>query len=145
MAKTFSDLTVWGPAMWRALHAISFTPDRGGHLKFFEGLPDVLPCPSCGLHLKEIYERLPIDVSSVQACSEWLWRVHNEVNASLNKNPRYSYADLVRDYTVAAPSCKKRTNLGWIIFGLLAALVIIFTLLRLKRCGEVTTKPLPSQ
>lgn len=145
MAKTLSDLTSWGPAMWRALHAISFTPDRGGHLKFFEGLPDVLPCPSCGSHLREIYELLPIDVSSVRACSEWLWKVHNEVNASLNKNPGYSYADLVRDYTIAAPTCKKATNWGWIIFGLLTALVLIFVLMRLKRGGTVTTQPILSQ
>ena len=106
------DLTVWGPAMWRALHAVSFTPDRGGHLKFFESVPDALPCPSCGVHLREIYAKLPIDVSSTRACSEWLWKVHNEVNASLKK-PSYSYEDLVKEYTVGVDKPEKKRN--WMV------------------------------
>jgi len=134
MDKTLMDLTVWGPAMWRALHAITFTPDRGGHLRFFEALPDALPCPACGLHLRLIYQTLPIDVSSVEACSKWLWQVHNEVNRSLKKNPGYSYEDLVRDYTVGVPPKTKQANWGWYLFAVICAIAIIITLLWSKRC-----------
>jgi hypothetical protein len=144
MTRTLSDLDVWGPAMWRALHTVSFTPDRGGHLRFFEALPDALPCPACGLHLKEIYERLPIDVSSVPACSEWLWRVHNEVNASLAKNPGYSYADLVRDYTVGVPPVPQRTNRIWVVFALLGTLLLLYIMFRMKRCKAPNVQAIPA-
>ena len=115
------DLAVWGPSMWRALHAVSFTADRGGHLAFFEALPDVLPCPSCGAHLREIYSKLPIDVSSVEACSRWLWQVHTEVNRALRKSTAYTYEDLVRDYTVGVPVLHQaKKNWMWIVWVLLA-------------------------
>lgn len=129
------DLDVWGPSMWRALHAVSFTPDRGGHLKFFETLPDVLPCASCGAHLREIYAQYLIDVSSVQACSLWLWKVHNEVNRSLKKSMAYSYADLVRDYTVGVPADPKRqsSHKPYLVFAILC-LVILGIVFLWKRC-----------
>ena len=127
------DLTVWGPSMWRALHAVSFTPDRGGHLKFFESVPDALPCPSCGVHLREIFTKLPIDVSSTNACSEWLWKVHNEVNASLGK-PAYSYDDLVKEYTVGIEAPKKETN--WLVVAgvILVILGIVLFVLKKNKC-----------
>ena len=128
------DLGVWGPSMWRALHAVSFTPDQGGHLKFFEAVPDVLPCASCGAHLREIYAQHPIDVSSVEACSLWLWKVHDEVNRSLKKSTSYSYADMVRDYTVGVvpePEKPKRTGI-WIMLLTLALSVLVYFVYRCK-------------
>jgi hypothetical protein len=128
------DLVVWGPAMWRALHAVSFTPDRGGHLKFFESVPDALPCPSCGVHLREIYAKLPIDVSSTKACSEWLWKVHNEVNASLKK-PSYSYEDLVKEYMVGVEDAPdKKINWMVVVGVILALLGIVVFILKRNKC-----------
>jgi hypothetical protein len=127
------DLGVWGPSMWRALHAVSFTPDQGGHLKFFEALPDVLPCASCGAHLREIYAQHPIDVSSVQACSLWLWKVHDEVNRSLKKSTSYSYADLVRDYTVAVEPVRHNNRKPYLLVFVLSLVILVIVILW-KKC-----------
>jgi hypothetical protein len=127
------DLAGWGPSMWRALHAVSFTADRGGHLAFFEAVPDALPCPSCGVHLREIYSQLPIDVSSVDACSRWLWRVHHEVNRSLGKPTTYTYEELLRDYTVGVPVLQQaKKNWMWIVWVLLALMAVVFMYWRCK-------------
>jgi hypothetical protein len=132
------DLGVWGPSTWRALHAVSFTPDQGGHLKFFESLPDVLPCASCGAHLREIYAQHPIDVSSVQVCSLWLWKVHDEVNRSLKKSTSYSYADLVRDYTVGVPAeSRPHSNRKPYLFIFVLCLVILAIVFLWKRCKKI--------
>ena len=91
----------WGPSAWRFLHAVSFTVDSKKQLEyqaFFENLPMVLPCKSvCQPHLIEVYKRLPINVSSPRACSEWLVNVHNEVNKS-NGKPEFKYLDVVLAY-----------------------------------------------
>lgn len=131
----YSELAVWGPTMWRALHSVSFTPNRGGHLKFFEAVPDALPCPSCGEHLKEIYKKYPIDVSSVKACSQWLWQVHDEVNASLGKSRAYTYEDLVRDFTIGVPEPKpKKFPWSVIIFALISVLLLLYVFHRAREC-----------
>ena len=126
------DLRAWGPTMWRALHSVSFTPDRGGHLKFFEAVPDALPCPSCGTHLKEIYKKFPIDVSSVAACSRWLWQVHDEVNASLGKSRAYTYQDLVRDFYEGVPEVRPRKT-PWLLIALVLTCLILLVYLIHRR------------
>jgi hypothetical protein len=75
----------WGPAFWETIHTVASIPDIGKHYEFFELLPDILPCKMCSDHLRDIYTKLPIDVSSPAACSKWAFDVHNEVNVLTGK------------------------------------------------------------
>jgi len=137
-------LDAWGPTMWRALHSVSFTPDRGGHLKFFEAVPDALPCPSCGTHLKEIYKKYPIDVSSVEACSRWLWQVHDEVNASLGKSRAYTYDDLVRDFLEGVPEKRSKKTPWWLIVLILICVsLLLYMIYRTIQCRDAFNVPPP--
>ena len=97
-------LSVWGPNAWGFLHAISFTmpinpnkKEKESYLKFFQSLPDVLPCNLCREHLREIYKKLPIQVESRESCSKWLVDVHNQVNQN-TKKPIISYQDVSKMY-----------------------------------------------
>jgi len=91
------DTKFWGPSGWKLLHTIAFTYDGNKEVKeFFELLPFVLPCKFCRASLTEYMDEDPVDVSSREALSKWLWRIHNKVNDKLRsqgllktKNPSF--------------------------------------------------------
>lgn len=82
----------WGPCAWKFLHAIAFcypsTPsdDQVAHFtKFFEGLPAVIPCPSCGQHAREHFTQHEGELKSAlkaggPALQRFMWKFHNAVN-----------------------------------------------------------------
>lgn len=82
----------WGPCAWKFLHAIAFcypsTPsdDQVAHFtKFFEGLPAVIPCPSCGQHAREHFIQHEGELKSAlkaggPALQQFMWKFHNAVN-----------------------------------------------------------------
>merc|ERR1719199_1597783 len=50
-------------------------------------LQNVLPCPSCGVHLKEHMKKHPIEphVKSRDALVKWMVDIHNMVNKDVGK------------------------------------------------------------
>lgn len=92
------DTKFWGPSGWKLLHTIAFTYDKKDTSikEFFELLPFVLPCKFCRASLTEYMDEDPVDVSSRDGLSRWLWRIHNKVNDKLRgqgllktKNPSF--------------------------------------------------------
>jgi hypothetical protein len=66
MPSLLTDISEWGPAMWRAMHTVSFcypaspsAKQRDGYRKFFDSLAVVLPCIDCKTHLIEHYDKYP--------------------------------------------------------------------------------------
>lgn len=95
----------WGPSAWNFLHAVSFTLpypmtqiDIEHYKQFFNSLQWILPCKVCQNHLKEKLAMLPLDVSSTRACSEWVFKLHNLVNESINKPVIKDYLAIVAEY-----------------------------------------------
>ena len=104
-AKFLITIDNWGPAGWTFLHTVSFmlprNPTRDQQNKyrnFFQLLGDTLPCPVCRAHFKQSLELAPVPVTSPRVLSEWLFRIHNDVNRATGKAELASYLDVVRQY-----------------------------------------------
>ena len=88
------DTRFWGPSGWEFLHQITFAYEPGQHVKeLFEMLPYVLPCKFCRASLTVYLRADPIDLTSRETLSRWLWRIHNAVNDKLRKQGQDVAAD----------------------------------------------------
>ena len=95
----------WGPGLWRALHAISFTyPVSPGekikeeYANFFHSLVHVLPCPACRQHFKQFISSNPVDTRNRDSLIEWVWKAHKNVN-DFYSAPTPSLNDVIKAYT----------------------------------------------
>lgn len=95
----------WGPALWKAMHAIAFTyPDkptpeqRKDYIDFFRTLGPVIPCPSCSTHYQEYLDKNPIDADDTESLAKWVYDLHDDVNKRKGrKSP--SFEAIKNDYT----------------------------------------------
>lgn len=98
--------TVWGPPMWHVLHTISFNypvnpsrNDKKNYREFVHSLKNVLPCGKCRTNLQKNLKEVPLkaaDLSSRDAFSRWMFKLHEHINKMLGKHSGLSY-DVVRD------------------------------------------------
>lgn len=84
------DTRFWGPSGWIMLHQITFAYElkqKPSIKQLFETLPYVLPCKFCRASLSEYMKNDPLEpaLSSQALLSEWLYRIHNQVNNKLRK------------------------------------------------------------
>lgn len=93
---TTSDPVVWGPFFWTYLHimarhyAESPSSDQQSHmLAFLHSFPATLPCVQCRRHavkyMREHEETLNSSVLSRRNLMQFLWKMHNAVNARTGK------------------------------------------------------------
>ena len=85
---------LFGPHLWATMHYIALgAPDvlndsqRTFYKNFYNHLPFIIPCSSCGEHLTENLAKLPIDdaLGGSAALFKWTVDLHNIVNKSLGK------------------------------------------------------------
>jgi hypothetical protein len=85
---------VWGPIFWATFHLTSMAyPDKPTYTEkraakeFFNSMAHLLPCPVCREHFKEILTAMPVDswLDDRRSLTEWVWMLHNRVNARLGK------------------------------------------------------------
>jgi len=116
------DTRFWGPPGWRLLHLITFAyePEKEKEcVEFFTTLPFVLPCKFCRASLTEYMKEDPLDISSREALSKWLWRIHNRVNDKLRgqgllKTGNPSFASVEKIYKDRLEKgCVKTEFEGW--------------------------------
>ena len=95
----------WGPVQWMALHQLMrgfpVAPSearRKGLEQYVTALADVIPCPSCSEHWRDLARTVRTD-GRVQAL-KWSIDAHNTVNKRLGK-PVYTYAQAARALTAA--------------------------------------------
>jgi len=91
--------TTFGPYFWSVIHMTALSANEGishekkeAYIRFFEAMPDVLPCSMCGKHLKENLKLLPVDTDDM---FRWSIDLHNLVNSQLNK-PEVPYEQAYR-------------------------------------------------
>ena len=107
------DISHWGPATWKSLHAISYaypdTPTEDQKEEMFaylHALAAVLPCAKCGRHFKQKLLLLvdtkesPV-LASKKAFARFLVDVHNEVNVTKGTKT-WTYAEVDRLYVGGA-------------------------------------------
>lgn len=85
----------WGPYMWGAIHLICLgapeqidSASQSAYASFFNQLPFVLPCATCGKHLQENLAKDPVEPNAggKESLFAWSVRLHNTVNAQLGKS-----------------------------------------------------------
>jgi hypothetical protein len=100
--------SIWGPAMWHALHTISFdypvhpTNEEKKHYKeFIESLKYVLPCKYCRLNLTnnlKIYTIRECHMKNRDTFSRYVYSLHEIINKMLGKKSGLSYCDVRETY-----------------------------------------------
>jgi hypothetical protein len=85
---------VWGPVFWCTLHIVSLAypneptyAEKRAAKDFFNSFTQLLPCPVCKEHFREVIALLPVDtwLDNRATLTEWVWMLHNRVNARLGK------------------------------------------------------------
>ena len=77
---------VWGPSGWSLLHRLSFCFKNAKEAHdFYKTLIYILPCPKCRKNVEGHFVNLPIPKKASEF-PEWLWKLHNRVNLSIDKN-----------------------------------------------------------
>jgi hypothetical protein len=111
---------IWGPPMWKALHAITFsypsnpTKDQMFHYEvFFKTLAYVLPCKSCRKSYTDFIEsgetKLTKDVfRNKDSLTLWLYKIHEAVNRKLGVTSNVTYEDLVETYESFRAKCDNK-------------------------------------
>ena len=90
-------LDEWAHACWFLLHELTQT--SSDHMQaFVKLLPNILPCDTCSEHVVE--EMRSLGDVPVAGLDEFVWRLHNCVNARLGK-PAFPRASLGAAYGAA--------------------------------------------
>jgi hypothetical protein len=100
--------SIWGPAMWHALHTISFdypvnpTSEEKKHYKeFIINLKYVLPCKYCRINLTNNLKLYPISdchMKNRETFSRYVYNLHETINKMLGKKSGLSYCDVRERY-----------------------------------------------
>lgn len=121
------DTRFWGPSGWLFLHQITFAYDpsniqkKNSIEKLFLMLPFVLPCKFCRASLSEYLKNDPLHpaLESKDTLTQWLYRIHNQVNGKLRNQgqtvgPDPSFQSVKQFYEDnLASGCSKTVFPGW--------------------------------
>ena len=109
--------SIWGPAMWHALHTISFdypvypTNEEKKHYKeFIENLKYVLPCKYCRINLTNNLKLYPIrecHMKNRETFSRYVYNLHEFINKMLGKKSGLSYCDVRERYEHFRSRCSQ--------------------------------------
>lgn len=98
----------FGPSTWKTLHSIAFnyaakaeTPteaEKRDVIDFFRLVERLLPCESCRVHYGKYINANPVDASSRDALTRWLFDFHSAVNERTHK-PQITYEEHQDDYS----------------------------------------------
>ena len=116
------DTRYWGPSGWKLLHSITFSYEeklKNQYHDFFNVIAFLLPCKYCRKSYSEYILNDPIDVSSKEHFTKWLWRIHNKVNEKLrnqglcnHEDPKFSDVKKYYEEKISR-GCSKVIFEGW--------------------------------
>ena len=85
----------FGPSTWKTLHCVAFTyaedenkptvSEKKDIIDFFRMWRKVLPCPACRDHYSRFLRKHPIDASTRDSLTRWLYALHSSVNRRINQ------------------------------------------------------------
>jgi len=100
--------SVWGPALWHALHTISFNyptnptdKDKENYRDFMLSLVNILPCKYCRENLVNNYKEYPLTMECMKnrnKFSRYVYKLHETINKMLGKKSGLSYCDVRERY-----------------------------------------------
>lgn len=77
--------------------------ERAGAAAFYNSLKTMIPCPICRSHYAEFLAEEPVATKSRDDLIDWVYRLHNKVNARLGK-PVLPFDAFVRNMRALAAS-----------------------------------------
>lgn len=99
---------VWGPALWVAIHSISFNYpvnprkiDKIKYKNFLLNLQYTLPCKYCRINLRNNFKEYPIDdnvLKNRDSFSRYIYNLHERINDKLNKKSNLTYCQVRERY-----------------------------------------------
>jgi len=103
------------------------TPEkREAYIRFFESMPDILPCSQCGKHLKDNLLILPVDTDDM---FRWSVDLHNLVNSQLNK-PEIPYEKARTYWSSRCSRGPSRDKNALLVAAVIIALLIVAYVLK---------------
>lgn len=109
--------SVWGPAMWHYLHAMSFNypvnptnKEKKDYKQFVLSLQNVLPCKYCRINLKNNFRQYPLQICHMknrETFSRYIYNLHEIINKMLDKESNLTYADVRERYEHFRARCTK--------------------------------------
>lgn len=109
--------SVWGPAMWHYLHAMSFnypvnptTKEKKDYKNFVINLQNVLPCKYCRINLKNNFKQYPLQnchMKNRETFSRYIYNLHEIINKMLDKKSNLTYLDVRERYEHFRSRCTK--------------------------------------
>merc|ERR1712232_565051 len=105
----FKSPKVWGPPTWFFLHSMTLAlPEKVPEDKqvaienLMESLTKLLPCPSCGVHLGEHMQQIPLDphIGKRDSMVQWMVDIHNLVNKDVGKS-EVTKDEMMKEYREA--------------------------------------------
>jgi hypothetical protein len=101
-------VSVWGPAQWHFLHAMSFNypdnptlKDKKHYRDYVLNLRYVLPCKYCRVNLANNFKKKPLQMchmKSRETFSRYIYELHETINRMLNKKSNLTYCDVRERY-----------------------------------------------
>lgn len=109
--------SVWGPALWHFLHAMSFNyptnptvNEKKYYSKFINQLRYILPCKYCRINFVKNLKALPLKKENLkdrESFSRYIYNLHEHVNKMLNKTSNVTYNDIRERYEHFRSRCTK--------------------------------------
>ena len=117
--------SVWGPALWHALHTIRFNyptnptdNDKKNYRDFMLSLVNILPCKYCRMNLRKNLKDLPLrtkDLNNRHTFSLWMYKLHEHINKMLGKKSGLTFEKVRERYEHFRSRCTididKKTNM----------------------------------
>jgi hypothetical protein len=131
------DPELFGPYLWGTMHFIALGApaqfDEGlktVYRSFYSQIPSIIPCASCGQHLTETMNALPIESSLTgsEALFSWTVDLHNAVNARLGKD-QVSVTDARKIWmgkSTGLLNVTKMDNKNNLVLGLSVLMLLVF-------------------
>lgn len=128
--------TLFGPYMWATLHFVAMgapatfdEKQKVLYKAFYSQLPSIIPCQSCGQHLVETMNNIPIEpaLTGALALFEWTVNIHNAVNERLGK-PKLSVEE-ARARLLKSDCTKSIRKNNYYNYGLITLVCILFGVL----------------
>lgn len=148
MSESAVPITTWGPAVWDAMHALSFTyplscenqcEKRSGMYEFLKSLTKLIPCETCRDHYMDWWAKNASSDSSPifqsrSALSRGLIDLHNDVNERTGK-AAVTYKSVSDRYATSRKTCPllQRGSTFWVLLLGMVVLSIILLVVISRR------------
>lgn len=130
------DPKIWGASGWVFLHSIVLAypnqpneKDKINMKKFFNSVPDILPCEECRVNMKKHMIELPLNdkvLESKFALAEWINKLNDMVNKLVAVKKKKAKKESVEDAVDVPMKKNPFTNIVIVMLCILLVLGVLY-------------------